>query len=93
MYHDTYLKEIGKTIHRLRKERSLTQAKLAKLAISHGAPQVHRQDISAMENGSYSGNLRKLQAVLRSLRYTLTTTVARMPTIEELDDLFGDDDV
>ena len=92
MYQDTYLKEIGRTIRRLRKERALTQADLAKLAESNGAPQVHRQDVSAMENGSFSGKLRKLQAVLRSLRYTLTATVASMPTIDELDDLFGDDD-
>ena len=92
MYQDTYLKDIGKTIRLLRKERSLTQADLAKLAESHGAPRVYRQDISAMENGSFSGKLRKLQAVLRTLRHTLTTTVASMPTIDELDQLFGDND-
>lgn len=91
-YRDPHLKKIGERIKTLRKQSGLTQAQLAERAEAHGAPAVHRQEISQMENGRFFGSVRKLQAVLRSLRYTLTVEVARMPTVDELDELFGDED-
>jgi len=91
-YCDTYLEKIGERIKALRKQSGLTQARLAEIAKAHGAPAIHRQEISQMENGRFFGSVRKLQAVLRSLRYTLTVEVAHMPTIDELDEIFGDED-
>lgn len=91
-YHDQYLREIGILIKRLRTDRAWTQAQLARETTKHGAPLIHRQEVSQMENGHFTGSVRKLQAVLRSLRYTLTATVARKPQLEELEALFGDED-
>ena len=91
-YNDQYLKNIGDVIRRLRAENGWTQAQLAMNARSHGAPTIHRQEISQMENGQFHGSVRKLQAVLRSLRYTLTATVARIPQLDELEGLFDDED-
>jgi transcriptional regulator with XRE-family HTH domain len=91
-YYDQYLREIGILIKRLRAEKGWTQAQLARKAADLGAPVVHRQEISQMENGQFLGSVRKLQAVLRTLRYTLTATVARKPQLEELETLFGDED-
>jgi transcriptional regulator with XRE-family HTH domain len=91
-YNDQYLKDIGDVIRRLRAENGWTQAELATNARSHGAPVIHRQEISQMENGQFHGSVRKLQAVLRSLRYTLTTTVSRIPQLDELEGLFNDED-
>ena len=67
------------------------------MAIDLGANQafvdmIHRQEISQMENGRFQGSVRKLQAVLRSLRYTLSATVAHTPQLDELEGLFGDED-
>lgn len=91
-YHDQYLREIGILIKRLRADKGWTQAQLARKAADHGAPVIHRQEVSQMENGQFLGSLRKLQAVLRTLRYTLTATVARRPQLEELEALFSDED-
>ena len=91
-FHDQYLREIGILIKRLRAEKGWTQAQLARKAADLGAPVVHRQEISQMENGQFLGSVRKLQAVLRALRYTLAATVARKPQFEELETLFGDED-
>jgi hypothetical protein len=44
-----------------------------------------------MENGQFRGSVRKLQAVLRTLRYTLTAIVAHKPQLEELEALFDDE--
>ena len=90
--HDQYLREIGILIRRLRAEKGWTQAQLAREAAKHGAPVIHRQEISQMENGQFLGSLRKLQAVLRSLRYTLTATVVYKPQLDELEALFDDED-
>ena len=90
--HDHYLREIGVLIKRLRAEKGWTQAQLARKAVEHGAPVIHRQEVSQMENGRFLGSVRKLQAVLRTLRYTLAATVARRPQLEELEELFSDED-
>ena len=89
---DKYLKDIGSLIKQLRSVKAWTQSELALQASTHGAPVIHRQEISQMENGRFKGSVRKLQAVLRALRYTLTATVARKPQLDELDDLFKDED-
>ena len=90
--HDEYLKEIGTLIKRLRAERGWNQDTLAREAAKHGAPVIHRQEVSQMENGQFTGSIRKIQAVLRTLRYTLTASVARMPQLDELEALFQDED-
>ena len=89
---DQYLKEIGTLIKQLRAKKGWTQLTLARNAEAHGAPVIHRQEISQMENGHFLGSVRKLQAVLRTLRYTLSATVARKPQLEELRALFPDED-
>ena len=89
--YDQHLIDIGKLIRRLRTENGWTQTQLAKQAQSHGASVLHRQEISQMENGSFGGSIRKLQAVLRSLRYTLSASVARTPQLDELEKLFDDE--
>ena len=88
--YDLYLKEIGSLIRQLRTQRAWTQSELALQASMRGVPVIHRQEISQIENGQFKGSVRKLQAVLRALRYTLTATVARKPQLEELDELFND---
>lgn len=89
---DKYLKEIGILIKRLRAEKGWNQLQLAQKAVEHGTPVIHRQEISQMENGRFYGSIRKLQAVLRALRYTLTATVTRTPQLDELEALFSDED-
>lgn len=89
---DQYLKEIGTLIKQLRAKKGWTQQELLQVAETHGAPVIHRQEISQMENGKFLGSVRKLQAVLRALRYTLSATVARKPQLEELEALFSDED-
>lgn len=89
--HDTYLENIGSLVRELRTRQGLTQSALAKLATKYGVPTIHRQEISMIENGQFRGSVRKLQAVLRALRYTLTATVARKPQLEELEQLFDDE--
>ena len=91
-FNDEYLQEIGTLIKRLRAEKGWNQKTLAYEAAKHGTPVIHRQEISQMENGQFTGSVRKLQAVLRSLRYTLTASVARMPQLDELEALFQDED-
>ena len=90
--HDEYLKEIGVLIKRLRAEKGWNQLMLAQKAAEHGAPVIHRQEISQIENGQFKGSVRKLQAVLRALRYTLTATVSHTPQLDELAALFNDED-
>jgi len=90
--YDQYLQEIGTLIKRLRADKGWNKSTPAREAAKHGAPVIHRQEISQMENGRFKGSVRKLQAVLRALRYTLTARVARMPQLDELEALFRDED-
>lgn len=90
--YDQYLREIGILIKQLRADKGWTQVQLARKAVEYGAPVIHRQEVSQMENGHFLGSVRKLQAVLRALRYTLAATVSRKPQLEELEALFGDED-
>lgn len=90
--YDHYLIEIGRLIKQLRAQNAWTQAELAQHASMRGAPVIHRQEVSQMENGQFRGSVRKLQAVLRTLRYTLSATVAHKPQLEELEALFDDED-
>ena len=89
--HDLYLENIGSLVRELRTKQGLTQSELSTLASRYGAPTIHRQEISMIENGQFRGSVRKLQAVLRALRYTLTATVARKPQLEELEHVFDDE--
>lgn len=90
--YDKYLDDLGSLVRRLRKEKGWTQEELRQKASTLGAPVIHRQEISQMENGQFSGSVKKLQAVLRALRYTLTASVARKPQLDELSDIFDEDD-
>ena len=87
---DPYLQQIGERIRRARRDRGWSQRALADAAVGHGTPTVHRQEISAMENGRFAGSVRKLQAVLRALRLTLAAEVVERPTVDDLDQIFGD---
>ncbi len=87
---DAYLETIGMRIRIARRDLGWSQAELAAAAGGFGARVVHRQEISAMENGRFVGSVRKLQAVLRALDLTLSAEVAQRPTIEDLDRLFSD---
>lgn len=76
--------KIAPQIKQLRKSAGLKQIELAEKA------GVTRQVISQIENGTFTGSVSKLEAVLLVLRYQLSIDVFRFPTIEELDGLFDE---
>lgn len=74
------MEDIGKLIRQTRKARKLSQAALAsRLGMS-------RATISGIENNTVSDiGVRKLEALLNALGYTLTAKpLSRRPTLEEL---------
>ncbi len=76
---------IAHQIKDLRKQTGLTQDELAKKA------SVTRQVISQIENGSFTGSVSKLSAVLAALRYKINIEVVSFPTMEELNGLFDEE--
>ncbi|MBA1280255.1 helix-turn-helix domain-containing protein [Stutzerimonas stutzeri] len=74
------METIGVTIRANRKAKGLTQAALA------GKVGMSRATISAIENGTVTEiGIRKVEAVLQVLGYTLVAVPARrMPTLDEL---------
>lgn len=76
--------QVGQQIRKLRKAEGLKQEELAQKA------GVTRQAVSQMENDTFCGSVRKLEAVLSVLRHRISIEVIRFPTIEELDGLFDD---
>lgn len=79
------LTNIGKQARARRKTQGWTQADVARQI------QAHRNEISRIENGKYSGNLATFIRYLNALGMSLTTTVSRHPTLEELDGIFNED--
>ena len=80
------LDAIGEEVRVLRKLRGLTQAEAAEEI------QAHRNEISRIENGKYSGNLATFIRYLNLLGLTLYTRKSRYPVFEELDALFNQED-
>lgn len=77
---------IGKKARQRRREQGLTQAQAATQALAH------RNDISEIENGRFTGSVSTLQRYLHSLGLRLQCTVAERPTLEDLEELFPDED-
>lgn len=81
------ISEIRRAIIQRRKERGLTQEQLGKLA------RVSRELISRFENHAHDIGLRRLLRLSEALDLEMVLRAGRgRPTIEELDDLFRDDD-
>lgn len=81
------ISEITRAIIQRRKERGLTQEQLGKLA------RVSRELISRFENNAHDIGLRRLLRLSEALDLEMVLRAGRgRPTIEELDDLFRDDD-
>ncbi|MDV6328454.1 helix-turn-helix transcriptional regulator [Idiomarina sp. PL1-037] len=75
-------KEIGKRLQLERKAQRLSQSEAAAKIKSN------RQTISAIERGVYLGSLATFERYLMLFGYSLAITKTKMPTFEELDDLF-----
>ena len=80
------LLEIGKTARSRRQLLGQSQAEAAQNI------QAHRNEISRIENGKYSGNLATFVRYLNLLGLSLCTQVSQRPTLEDLDSLFNEDD-
>lgn len=79
--------EIRQTLTARRRERRLTQAQLGVLA------QVSREMILRFEKGDHQIGLRRLLRLCAALDLELIVRPGRgRPTLEELDELFKDDD-
>lgn len=81
------LEPLGRRIRALRREAGLSQAELAARVT-----RVARQEVSMMENGRFAGSILKVAAVVDYLRYQLSVSPYRYPTLDEIDVLFEDDD-
>ena len=78
---------IRQTLAARRRERGLTQARLAELA------QVSREMVLRFEKGDHDIGLRRLLRLCAALDLDLSVRPGRgRPTLEELDELFRDDD-
>ncbi|RUO71706.1 helix-turn-helix transcriptional regulator [Idiomarina ramblicola] len=75
-------KEIGKRLQLERKAQKLSQSDAAAQVNSN------RQTISAIERGVYLGSIATFERYLMLFGYSLAITKTKMPTFEELDDLF-----
>jgi transcriptional regulator with XRE-family HTH domain len=80
------LEQIGAKARERRKLQGLTQAQAA------ARIQAHRNEISRIENGRFTGSVLTLAKYLQLLGLRLTVEVARRPTLDELPELFGGDD-
>ena len=80
------LTDIGEKAKSKRKSKSMTQVQAAKKI------QAHRNEISEIENGKYTGNIGTLLRYLNLLGYQLTIEPHRDPDFDELESLFEEDD-
>ncbi len=80
------LLEIGKKARSRRKMLGQSQAQAAQEI------HAHRNEISRIENGKYSGSLATFVRYLNLLGLSLCTQVSQHPTLEDLDSLFNEDD-
>ena len=80
--------EIGKRAKERRKSlpEKLTQRQAADKI------QAHRNDISEIEQGKYTGNLMTFIRYLNLVGLTLTTKTSANPTLDELDAIFNAED-
>ncbi len=76
--------KIGHQARQRRKARGWTQSQAAEQV------QAHRNEISRIENGSYSGNLATFCRYLNLLGLALRTEVISHPSLEDLDALFNE---
>jgi|GEM_PF-474235 transcriptional regulator with XRE-family HTH domain len=79
-------KEIGKQLQQERKAQKMSQTEAAEKIKSN------RQTISAIERGVYLGSIATFERYLMLFGYSLAITKTKMPTFEELDDLFPMED-
>ncbi|MEO8411830.1 MAG: helix-turn-helix transcriptional regulator, partial [Propionivibrio sp.] len=86
-YRHMNIADIRSSLINRRKERGLTQDQLGKAA------QVSREMVSRFENDAHDVGLRRLLRLCDALGLTLTIRPGRdRPTLEELDDLFKDEE-
>jgi len=80
------LVSIGTKARQRRREQGLTQIQAAAKALAH------RNDISEIENGRFTGSVSTLARYLHTLGLELSCVVAQRPSLEDLDALFPDED-
>ena len=51
--------------------------------------QAHRNEISRIENGKYTGNIATMARYLNLLGLSLTAQVSKHPELEDLDQIFN----
>ncbi len=78
--------KIGADAKQRRKFQGLSQAEVATRI------QAHRNEISRIENGKYTGNLATFIRYLNLLGLSLQTKVSRHPQLHDLDSLFNEED-
>ena len=75
--------EIGSKARSRRKTLNYTQAEAARMI------QAHRNEISRIENGKYTGNIATMARYLNLLGLSLTAQVSKHPELEDLDQIFN----
>ena len=77
---------IGSEARARRKLQGLTQIEAAEQI------QAHRNEISRIEQGKYGGNVGTFTRYLNLLGLSLRTEISQHPTLDDLDDLFNQDE-
>lgn len=80
------LTEIGLDARQRRKQLKLSQAEAAMKILAH------RNDISRIENGKFTGSIVTVAKYLDTLGLTLTTKAKSRPSLEDLPSIFGIED-
>ena len=67
--------------------------KLARLSQTEAASQIqaHRNEISRIENGKFTGNIATFTRYLNLLGLSLRAEISRSPSLEDLDELFNEE--
>ncbi|WP_339673913.1 helix-turn-helix domain-containing protein [Dasania marina] len=83
-----HLIDIGQQLKSYRQANNLTQADIAKQA------SIHRQIVSDIERGKFTGSISTLLKYLdlANLELTCTPKKSEFPQLDELDKLFGGDE-
>ena len=77
---------IGNDARARRKMQGLTQIEAANQI------QAHRNEVSRIEQGKYRGNIATFTRYLNLLGLSLRTEIRQHPTLDDLDDLFNQDE-
>ncbi|WP_369686370.1 helix-turn-helix domain-containing protein [Photobacterium leiognathi] len=79
--------DIGKVVKERRKELGLTQKQVSELS------SINKTTISEIENGRFIGSFDIFDKVIGSidLEFIVRRKVRRIPNLDELEELFGDD--